>query len=46
VLVDGHRERRCGVAEPLAHDLQWDTGLEEQRGVRVAEIGEANDWST
>ncbi len=42
VLVDGHRERRAAVAEALAHDFHRDTGLQQERGVRVAEVVHAD----
>ena len=38
VLVDGHGERRCRVAEAFADDLERDAVLEHQGGVRVAQV--------
>ena len=38
VLVDGHRERRCRVAEAFADDLQRDPVLQHQRRVRVTQV--------
>ena len=40
VLVDGHGEGGAGVAEAFADDLHGDVGLEQDRGVGVAEVVE------
>ena len=42
VLVDGHGERRAAVAEAFADDLHRDVRLQQDRGVGVAEIVEAD----
>ena len=46
VLVDGHRECRVGVTEPLAHDLHRNTGSKEEGRVRVPEIVQRNHRQT
>ena len=38
VLICRHREGRGGVAEPFTYDLDWDAGLQQKRGMRVAEV--------
>jgi hypothetical protein len=38
VLICRHREGRGGVAEPFTYDLDWDAGLQQQLGMRVAEV--------
>ena len=42
VLVHGHREGRAGVAEAFADDLHGDAGLQQDRGVGVAQVVEAD----
>ncbi len=41
VLIRRHSEGRRGVAEPFTYDLDWDAGLQQKRGVRVAEVVQA-----
>lgn len=38
VLVDGHGEGGAAVTEALADDLHVNAGLEQDRGVGVAEV--------
>ncbi len=42
MLVDGHRERRAAVAQAFTDDLHRDVRLQEDRGVVVAEVVEAD----
>ena len=41
MLIRRHSEGRRGVAEPFTYDLDWDAGLQQKRGVRVAEVVQA-----
>jgi len=42
MLVDGHREGGAAVAEALADDLHRYAGLEQDRGVGIAQVVQAD----
>jgi len=41
VLICRHREGWGGVAEPFTYDLDWDAGLQQKGGMRVAKVVQA-----
>ena len=44
VLIDGHRDGWAGMADPLAHRFDRDTGTDQGGRVRMPDVMEPDRW--